>query len=297
MSARKLKAKVAAITLLGSLLLTGCAQPEAQPAPAEPSATSWAIPTSPPAAAPQELPYLGYESVVMTPAADNAARPTGASARPTAQGAVVFDAVDGRALGILASINVTPIVQRAPGWVRVMLPSRRMLPGQARSGDRALTRYTPEPYVNRGTGWVREADVVVETGLPRVFVNKTTGELAVVRADEQLVAKYPAKIGQDVPTGPTYIPGGPGSNACGKAAPIMLSAQSETQDGYRGQSVSPIFINGPSPECTYSAQDVADMTPRMIQLSPDDAISLAALVKPGVYVHVVGGKSPLGVKV
>lgn len=304
MSGRRLTAKVAAFTLLGSLLLTGCAQPEAQPVPAEPSATSWAVPTTPPAdpsptaapeAGPQGLPYLGYDTVVMTPLIDNAAQPTDETVRPAAQGTVVFDTVDGKALGILSSANVVPVIQRSPGWIRVMLPSRRMLPSVARAGERTLSRYTPEQFVNRGTGWIREADAVIEKGAPRIYVSKETGQLDVFSADWQLLARYPANIGADVPVGPTYIAPGGGVAACGKAKPIMLSAQSETKATYRGQSISPIFIDGPSPECTHSAQDLADMTPRMIQLSPENAVSLAVFLKPGAYVQIVGATQAAGV--
>lgn len=148
---------------------------------------------------------------------------------------------------------------------------------------------------NGGTGWIREADVVIETGLPRLLVDKSAGQVQVISAAGRIVSFFHATIGQDVPSGPTYIAPGVGVARCSPAAPIKLSAQSETKDGYRGQPISPIWIDGPSPDCTYPAQDAAEMSLRMIQLSPEDALSLAALVLPGVHVDIVDSVERLGV--
>lgn len=288
-SARKRTARLAAFTVLGSLIITGCAQAQAQPIPAEPAAT-WAAPTAPatPVAPQYDLPGLSYETVVMTPSVDGFATATGEVARASVAKVAVHDAVHGNALGLLPATETVPIIQRTHGWVRVMLPSRRALPTRAHGrGGQTSSKLQQSQPINGGTAWIWEADVVIETGLPRLLVDKTAGQVQAISAAGQLLALFPATIGQDVPSGPTYIAPGVGVAGCSPAAPIKLSAQSETKDGYRGQPISPIWIDAPSPDCTYSAQDAAEMAPRMIQLSLEDAIRLAALLKPGVHVDIV----------
>lgn len=124
-SARKVTARLVAFTVLGSLILTGCAQPQAPPVPTE-STTTWAAPTAPAApAAPQYgLPDLSYETVVMTPGVDGFATATGEVARASAAKVTVHDAAHGNALGLLPATETVPIIQRTDGWVRVLLPSR-----------------------------------------------------------------------------------------------------------------------------------------------------------------------------
>lgn len=292
LSNRVTRSVAAAVTT--AFVLAGCAQAPAdvQPAPENtPSAT--ASPSAPAVAPPSamEPPTLDYSTVTMTPAVDGGVAPTGSVAVAKAAKVGVYDAAGGTLLGLLPATEPVPVVEHAPGWVRVLVPSRRVLPSQARAtGGVIVPDGNLRDFINRGTGWVLESDVTITTGLPRVFVNKADQRVEVIRADGRALAVYSANIGAGVPEGPTFVASGTGHSAgCGDAVPIKLSAQSETEDGYRGQAVSPLFIAGPSLSCNYSAKDVADMTPRMIQLSPADATQLATLVQPGVQVDIVSG--------
>lgn len=244
----------------------------------------------------QELPTLSYFTVAMSPIIDGNAGSTGEVAQPLVSRITVFDAVDGNAIAFLPSAESVPVVGHAPGWVRVMLPSRRVLPSHAtQEGGVVIPGGSPKEFVNRGTGWIQSPEVTITQNLPLVAVSRADGRLYVVDHSGIRIASYPARIGDDVPYGPTYVSPGIGvPDGCGDAVPVTLSAQSETSDGFRGQSISPIFIGGPSPECAYTAEDVAETAPRMIQLSPSDAMDLATFLRPGVLVDVIG-EQKLGV--
>lgn len=292
---RRMAVRAPVLVIAAALLLSGCSQlPEGPTASPDTTPQVTAPAAITPGAAPVELQDLRYETVAMTPVIDGDARPTGEVAQPGASKVTVFDAVDGNPLALLSPAESVPVIAHSPGWVRVMLPSRRLLPTQARpkGGVTAPDRVLKQ-FVNRGTGWIKTSEVTIKTGLPRVFVSKDNNRLEVISAAGRPLAVYHANIGAGVPEGPTFISSGIGVAAgCGDAAPIKLSAQSETEDGYRGQPVSPVFIAGPSAECSYTAQDVADMKPRMIQLSPADATQLASFLQPGIEVDVVAYVQP-----
>lgn len=290
--------RAAVLTVAAILILSGCAQspsvssPASAPAPVPSETAPQEGPTvSSPASA---LPTLGYSAIVMTPVVDGSAAPTGEVAQPRAPQAVVYNKANGAPLALLPSIESVPVVGRVPGWVRVLLPSRRMLPSQSRpTGGVTAPRGTLGGMVNRGTGWIKVADLTITTGLPRVFVNKAQHRVDVVAADNTSLVAFAANIGAGVPEGPTFIGPGTGvASGCGDAAPIMLSAQSETEDGYRGQSISPIFIAGNTPACSYSPADFADMTPRMVQMSASDVEHLAPFLRPDIQVDIVSGAEP-----
>jgi hypothetical protein len=276
--------------LVSAVLLAGCSA-----APVDNSGTAFPVTTPPPGTPFPELPTLSYFTVAKTPVIDGAAAPTGEVAQPRSSKITVFDAVDGKTIAFLPSAESVPVVGHAPGWVRVMLPSRRVLPSQAkRTGGVAVPSGSLKESVNQGTGWIQQPDVTLTSDLPTVVVSRAAGAVYVVNHAGLRIASYPATIGGGVPYGPTYISPGSGVAAgCGDAPPVQLSAQSETSDSFRGQNVSPIFIGGPSPQCTYTAEEIAENAPRMIQLTPADALDLAKLLRPGLLVDVIGKPKPV----
>jgi hypothetical protein len=267
-----------------ALLLTGCTQsPGAQmtydswPATSE-SPTSAHDPAAP------GIPLSNYFTTIDAPLMDGHAVSTGEIGQPSADRTIVYDGAAGKPMALLSSNETVPVVGRAEGWIRVMLPSRRSLPGGPREPLHAS--------VNSGTGWIKGADLNIQRVGARLRVSKTDRRLDVLSpAGDKVLISFPATVGTDVPLGPTYVAPGSGSADCG-VAPIKLTAQSETAATYLGQTVSPMFIAGPSPECSYTAQDGAAMAPRMIQLSTEHAKELAKCTPPGTFIDVVFSNAP-----
>lgn len=267
------------VVLAAAVLLAGCS------APAPPAAES----VAPPPAA--ELPVLNYFTVVMSPLIDGNAARTGQIARPSAEKITVFDAAGGKPLALLPSVESVPVVGRADGWVRVMLPSRRMLPSAKPARTAVVSGGAAEDFVNRGTGWVREADVNITKDMARIAISRADNRLYLVSPAGRRFASYPATIGADVPNGPTYVsPGNPVAGGCVDTPPVQLSTQSETTESYRGLAFSPIFIAGPRLQCNSTAEEMADTVLRMVQISPEDAKSLASFLIAGMEVDIVSGK-------
>lgn len=265
--------------LMAAVLLAGCAAP------------------APPAAAPvaplpvAELPVLSYFTVAMSPLIDGYAARTGQIAQPRSEKIPVFDAAGGRPLALLPSAESVPVVGRAEGWVRVMLPSRRMWPSAKPAGGVVVSGGESEDSVNGGTGWVKESDVDIKKEMARIAISRADRRLYLVSHAGNRFASYPATIGSDVPNGPTYVSSGSGvAGGCVDTPPVQLSVQSETADGFCGQSVFPIFIAGPDSQCNYTTEDMSDAARGMVQLSPSDAKSLAAFLIPGMEVDIVSGK-------
>jgi hypothetical protein len=273
------------LVVAAALILTGCTQsPPAQMTyDTWPNASESAAPTQE-AAGTAGLPMSSYSTVVDAPLMDRNAASTGEVAKPLTDSIAVHDSASGRPLALLSSAETVPVVGRSDGWVRVMLPSRRGLPGE-----------TPlRATVNGSTGWVKEADVTIEKAEVRLRLSKAEQRIDVLTLKgDKVIASFPATIGSEVPFGPTYVAPGIGTAECG-VAPVKLNFQSETTAGYRGQPVSPVFIFGPAPECNYTAQDGADMAPRIIQLSPENTKEIAKLATPGTFMDVVLSTPPPG---
>lgn len=273
------------VAAVGSaLLLTGCAQSQDAEMTYDswPAASESAAPTQDPAG--QPIPLSSYFTAVDAPLIDGYAASVGEIAQPSADGTIVYDVAAGKPIALIASTETVPIIGRSEGWIRVMLPSRRSLPGVPGQPIHAS--------VNGGTGWVKATDLNIQKASARLRVSKEDHRIEVLSpAGDQVITSFPATVGSDVPVGPTYVAPGSGVADCGPA-PIQLTAQSETAATYRGQPVSPIFIAGPAPECSYTAQDGADMGPRMIQLSPENTRELAKYTAAGTFIDVIFSNAP-----
>ncbi len=269
--------------LAAAVLLAGCAAPGP---PAAESATQ--LPAAAPSAA--ELPVLSYFAVVMAPHIDGYAARTGQIARPRTEKIAVFDAAGGKPLALLPAAESVPVVGRAEGWVRVMLPSRRILPSARPSGIAVIPGRDAGYAVNGATGWVKESDVDVVKDMARIEINRGTHLMRLISHTGLAFESYPVTVGADVPNGPTYVSSGSGvAGGCVDTPPVQLTAQSETADGLRGQSVSPVFIAGPRAECDYSTGDLADAARDAIRISAADAKSLAAFLLPGMEIDIISG--------
>ncbi|KRF03236.1 hypothetical protein ASH00_15740 [Arthrobacter sp. Soil782] len=270
MSPPRRRAVLAAIT---ALILAGCAQVPSAVAPHDtrPPAESAPLPPA------DDLPLSSYFTTVHTPLIDGAAAFTGEVARPN--GSITVHDNQGYPIATVSSEEALPVIGRSVGWIRVMLPSRRALPGEG----------VP---VNGGTGWISESGVVIEKVAVRFRISLDEQRLDVLTpAGDRVTESFPALIGSEVPLGPTFVAPGGGVAECG-TAPINLIAQSEVTASYRGQPVSPVFIAGPTPECGYTPQEIADIAPRSIQLAPEHLDELAALTVPGTFVGVVSASGP-----
>lgn len=139
-----------------------------------------------------------------------------------------YDAPHGTAVGVLPAQTfhvptVVPVVETAPGWLRVMVAARGALP----SADPAR--------VNGRTAWVREADtlpagtdwrVTVDTAAQTMTVDDGTGPVT----HAVIATGSPSR---PTPAGPQFVVGTFWEEP-GTVTPrvILLSSQSETMDDY-----------------------------------------------------------------
>lgn len=296
----------AAVMVFAALALVGCGSPattqgDAAPAPA-------AVDTAPVAAAPADppfskpvLPMADMFSTIQAPLMDNSAHFTGEVVSPASTSGdfvELFDKPGGSLIGGLSAGQTVPVVKHAVapgpegsgapygtpptgGWLRVILPSRVSLPSTA---DAEL-----RPHINEGTAWVWARDVKAVASKTHVFIDKATQRVTVGSVTGALYASFPASIGANVPTGPTFVATSSASEStCSGGPSILVSAQGTNADGFQGQSVNPVFIMGLGDDCFSGPTGMTSALPNVIRMSPADSKQLAMFAAaPGTPIDII----------
>ncbi|HEX9228517.1 MAG TPA: L,D-transpeptidase, partial [Arthrobacter sp.] len=255
------------------------------------------------------MPYSDMFSVIHAPLMDSSAHFTGEVATladTRTESAAFYDRPEGELLGALPAAQVVPVVGRmnaatpawaaAAGWkaptgewIRVMLPSRVALPSSAPESLR--------PRINEGTAWIWAGDMKISDQKARITVDKAARTVTVTAVDGSansngdVAVIFPAIVGDNVPTGPTFMAQHSAADSGCSGGPFLpLSAQGTNADHLDGQRVNPIAFMGPGDDCfEVGPRDLTPVLPNVIRLSPADSTELARYAVPGTPVDVIAG--------
>lgn len=238
--------------------------------------------------APGPLPWITVGMTVPVAPGDVDTPFSGVLAAPKADGLAVYSTRGGAPFGLLPARVVDsdgsertwmPVVGSASGeWLQVLLPVRRNLPS------------TGEP-VNGATGWVLASDVLTKASAVTVDVDLAAKTVTVSEAGTAL-AVYPVSIsgGGETARGRSFVTGRyatPLSERCSAQPMMILSAQSETADGYFGQDTAVQAVHAFSHHCLNISGYTA-ATPGCIIINEEDIPRLLAIVPDGTPVTVRG---------
>jgi hypothetical protein len=272
---------MAAVLFMGPAAMVGptvSAQPAA-PAPAVLTAPAETRPADP-------LPWITAASSVPAAPGDTDTPYSGVLAAPRADGLTVYATADGKAFALLPTRVVDsdgsdrtwmPVVGSAAGpWLQVLLPARRNLPS------------TGAP-VNGATGWVRASDVLTKASAVTVAVNLTARTITIAGTGNT-PAVFPVSIsgGEETTHGRSFVLGRYAtavSQRCSAQPMLILSAQSESEDGYFHQDTAVQAIHAFSNDCR-NISGYTQATPGCIIANEADIPRLLALVPDGTPVTV-----------
>lgn len=263
-----------------------------QPTAPEQSPASPAAPEPAPAAASQAagpLPWITADSVVPSAPGDIDTTPYSRFlAAPKTDGLTVHAAPGGPAFGILPARVVDsdgsdriwmPVIGATTGpWLQVLLPARRNLPSS-------------QAPVNGAAGWVLASDVLTRASTVTLDVDLTARTITVADAGADLAVFQVSISGGDATArGRHFVMGRYStslSQRCSAQPMLILSAQSESTDGYFDQDSAIQAIHAFSNECR-NISGYTQATPGCIIASEADIPRILALVPDGTPVTVRG---------
>lgn len=255
---------------------------------APPAATQAAkVPVpKPPIPEVKTLPWIAAGATVPAAPEDIDTPYSGRLAAPKADGLMVHASPGGTPFGLLPARVVDsdgsdrtwmPVIGSATGkWLQVLLPARRNLPSSGAS-------------VNGATGWVLASKVLTKASAVTVDVDLTAKTVTVSDAGT-VQAVFPVSIsgGGETARGRSFVTGRYTtslSEKCSAQPMMILSAQSESADGYFGQDTAVQAVHAFSEHCqTISGYTAA--TPGCIIIGEDDIPRLLGLVPDGTPVSV-----------
>lgn len=241
-----------------------------------------------PTQAPGLLPWITAGATVPLAPGDIDIPYSGHMAAAKTDGLSVYSTPGGAAFGMLPAHVVDsdgsdrtwmPVLGSAAGdWLQVLLPARRNLPSSGES-------------VNGATGWVQASAVLTKASTVTVEAD-LNAQTVTVFDGAAVVAVYPVSIsgGGETARGRTFVTGRYTtslSERCSAQPMMILSAQSESIDGYFGQDTAVQAVHAFSNECRGISGYTA-ATPGCIILNEDDIPRLLALVPDGTPVTVRG---------
>ncbi|HEX9085891.1 MAG TPA: hypothetical protein VF867_00005, partial [Arthrobacter sp.] len=198
----------------------------------------------------ETLPWITSDGVIPSAPADPGTPFTGQLAAPKADGLTVYEAPGGKPFGLLPTRSVDsegsdrtwmPVIgSSAGGWLEVLLPARRNLPS------------TGAP-VNGAAGWIRTSEALAKASAVAVDVDLTARTVTVTDAGTATAA-FPVAISGDMETvrGRSFVMGRYATLAslhCSAEQMLVLSAQSESADGYFGQATAVQAVHAFSENC------------------------------------------------
>jgi hypothetical protein len=283
--------------LLTAPLLASCS-PVPAPAAVNPVSSSVAAPTlapvapkaAPPAClvtAPTGLPWATVFNATPAAPVDPGTTYEGQTATPIQGGVVVFSGPTSCArpvaylpLQTLDAPTVLPVIGKKPGWVNVLLPSRRNLPSAGKGAS----------SVNHPSGWIQAAAVDLAAAPLSVAVDAGARTVTLLESGKSV---YRAGIemigGQDTAKGRTFVVGvykTAASEQCSGQPMIVTAHQSESEDEYvKGDGAAVQALHSFSWGCKLSL--LTGVTPGCTIIS-DTAVAelLARGVGPGTVVTV-----------
>lgn len=234
------------------------------------------------------LPWITAAATLPSAPGDIDAPYSGLLAAPKTDGLAVHAAPDGRAFGLLPARVIDsdgsgrtwmPVVGPATGpWLQVLLPARRNLPSSVAP-------------VNGATGWVLASEVLTKASSVTVEVDLTAGTITVSDGGNTL-SVFPVSIsgGDSTARGRSFVMGRYStslSQRCSAQPMLILSAQSESLDGYFGQDTAVQAIHAFSIACR-DLSGYTQATPGCIIVNEADVPRILALVPDGAPVTVKG---------
>lgn len=281
----------AAIVVPAQAPVQGASTVTEQPAIPATAVVSQVVPEAVPAPETQAfgpLPWITAEATLPSAPWDTDTPYSGLLAAPKTDGLTVYAAPDGTAFGLLPARVIEsdgsdrtwmPVIGSTAGpWLQVLLPARRNLPSSGAP-------------VNGATGWVHASEVLTKASAVAVDVDLTAKTITVADAGNTL-AVFPVSIsgGDETALGRSFVMGRYStslSQRCSAQPLLILSAQSESTDGYFHQATAVQAVHAFSNECR-NVSGYTQRTPGCIIVKEDDMPRFLALVPDGTPVTVRG---------